>query len=593
MRRMHLEDPPVRTTEAADGPGAGPSDNEAPEPDAARTQAAESDESDESAARLLAPDLPDTSHLNPDGREKISTALRIAVAASLALGLWLRFWTPSALWLDEALTVNIAKAPLGQIASLLRDDGAPPLYYYMLHFWMSVFGQSDLATRSMAGIIGVINIPVAWITGYRVGSRWWTLEAAIGAERTEREHRGRVTAWAVTLLIASSPFAVYYDTEARMYGLVILLGTLTVLSYMSLLKRPTVVQALGLALITSALLYCHYWAFYSTAALGAGTLWCAWKGPYKRPCRYALAAIVVGGLSFLPWFGTFWFQLHHTGTPWAAPAGLTAVVFTVTQFAGGNSDPGRALALLFFFLVLLAICGKPLDRWRVLLDVRTRPGVRILAVGVVAAVVIGILAGRLSGSTFADRYTAMILLPTLVVMAFGLTSLSDPRIRNVVLGAAVFFGFLAAVPNAFISRTQAGQVGKAILAAAANRDVVAYCPDQLGPGVSRVTGDRFQQITFPRGTGPQIVDWVNYLKVVEDAPPGPFVAEVEKMAGPTGAVWYVWAPSYNGYGFKCQEIADALRRWPGHTQVDVVKAAASDTPFEIYEGEALDRFKPT
>ena len=581
MRPMHLEDPPVRTSEAAFG-------SEVrlptlpPEPAAPRVGADDVPQLDD----------PDMSFLTADGRERVPVTVQIAVVLSLALAVWLRFWTPSALWLDEALTVNIAKAPLGHIGALLRDDGAPPLYYYMLHFWIAVFGSGNLATRSLSGVIGLINLPVAWLAGYRVGARWWTLDDASPDERLERIHRGRVTAWAVTLLVASSPFAVYYDTEARMYGMVILLGTLMVLSYMSLLRRPTVLQAAALAAITSGLLYSHYWAFYSTAVAGIGTLWCARKGPYKRACLYALAGLTAGCLTFVPWIPTFWFQLHHTGTPWAAPAQLTVVVFTVTQFAGGNSDPGRALAVVFFFLALLAVCGVPLDRWRVLLDVRTRPGVRVLAVSVVSTIVFGVLAGRLSGSTFADRYTAMILFPALVVMAYGLTSLNDPRTRNAFLAAAVFLGFLAAVPNAFISRTQAGQVGAAIAAHARPHDVIAYCPDQLGPAVSRVLGDKYQQITFPHETGPQIVDWVNYLQFVRSAKAAPFVKKVEKMAGATGSVWYVWAPSYTGFSFDCQEIADALRLWPGHKQVDVVKALGSDTPFEIYEGEALDRFSP-
>lgn len=80
------------------------------------------------------------------------------------------------MWLDEALTVNIARAPLHLIPHLLRDDGAPPLYYVLLHFWMKVFGTSDLGARSLSGVIGVITLPVAWVAGYRVGSQSW-LEA--------------------------------------------------------------------------------------------------------------------------------------------------------------------------------------------------------------------------------------------------------------------------------------------------------------------------------------------------------------------------------------------------------------------------------
>ena len=52
-------------------------------------------------------------------------------------------------------------------------------------------------------------------------------------------------AWTTTLLVATSPFAVYYDTEARMYSLVILLSALGILAYCAVLRRPSVWNAGG------------------------------------------------------------------------------------------------------------------------------------------------------------------------------------------------------------------------------------------------------------------------------------------------------------------------------------------------------------
>jgi hypothetical protein len=576
---MHLEDPLVRTSEvAAHDDALAVADAGAPAP---------SDEAGGSGE----PNSPDTTG-GSHGWPGWAVAVKAAVVVTLGVAIWLRFSTRSALWLDEALTVDIARAPLHQIPALLRDDGAPPLYYYLLHFWMQIFGQGNLAVRSLSGVIGVINLPVAWITGYRIGSRWWTLESASPEEQAARRGRGRATAWAVTLLVATSPFVVYYDTEARMYGLVILLGTLSVLSLTSMLRRPTLWNAAGFAVITSASLYSHYWTLYSIGLIGAGVAWFAWKGPYRQACRYAVAAVAVGCLSFVPWLPTLLFQTRHTGTPWAAPAQLTAVVFTITQFAGGDSDFGRALAAMFFFFGVLGVFGAPMNRWLVVLDIRTRPGVRLIAAVVLGTLVLGILAGRIDGSTFADRYTAAVLFPALVVMAYGLTSIGDRRTRNGLLALAVLLGFLAAVPNAFIQRTGAGKVGAAILAEAHPADVIAYCPDQLGPAVSRVLGGRFDEITFPRGTTPEIVDWVDYLKAVAAASTKDFVHKVERLAGPSGTVFYVWAPLYNGYAGKCQTILHDFISWPGHHYKVLLNTLKADTPFEIYEGSTLDRFTP-
>ena len=114
------------------------------------------------------------------------TLVAAAGGAVLVVTVVLRFWTPSPMWLDEALTVNIAKAPLHLIPHLLRDDGAPPLYYVLLHFWMKVFGTRDLGARSLSGVIGILTLPVAWIAGYRVDSQSWRVRGVTSPGAAER-----------------------------------------------------------------------------------------------------------------------------------------------------------------------------------------------------------------------------------------------------------------------------------------------------------------------------------------------------------------------------------------------------------------------
>jgi hypothetical protein len=523
----------------------------------------------------------------------------VLTAAVLVFSVALRFWTPSPMWLDEALTVDIARAPLHLIPGLLRHDGAPPLYYVLLHFWMKVFGTSDLGARSLSGVIGVLTLPAAWVAGYRIGAQSWREHANVPGEASldgtvpaaDRDRAGRLVAWTVTLLVGTSPFAVYYDTEARMYSLVILLSTLGVLAIVAVLARPTIWNTLALAIITCALEYSHYWALFLVATTALGTAWFAWRGPRARSCRFALAALFLGTCGFIPWLPNLAFQLQHTGTPWAAPADFTALVFTFTQFAGGDSDAGRALALVLAFLALLGLAGSALDGRRVVLDLRTRPGVRALVILAVGTLLMALIVGKATGSTFADRYSAVILTPCLLVVAYGVTSLVDRRVRHGVVAVAVIFGLAASIPNAFLTRTQASQVASAVLPRAHQGDVVAFCPDQLGPAVSRELNGRFDEVAFPRANAPEIVDWVNYAATVEQARPALFVKLLESRAGATHTIFYVWAPGYVSYGNDCQEIADGLAA--NRRQQGLVAEEASDTPFEIFEGENLYRYPPS
>ena len=53
-------------------------------------------------------------------------------------------------WMDEGLSVGISSHSLFSIPHVLRHDGSPPLYYLMLHVWMSVFGSSESSTHTLS-----------------------------------------------------------------------------------------------------------------------------------------------------------------------------------------------------------------------------------------------------------------------------------------------------------------------------------------------------------------------------------------------------------------------------------------------------------
>ena len=80
---------------------------------------------------------------SPDTRPRDRTLALVALGALVIVGCVVRFLTRSPLWLDEALSVDIARLPLGDIPEALRHDGHPPLYYVLLHGWMAAFGEGD------------------------------------------------------------------------------------------------------------------------------------------------------------------------------------------------------------------------------------------------------------------------------------------------------------------------------------------------------------------------------------------------------------------------------------------------------------------
>jgi 4-amino-4-deoxy-L-arabinose transferase-like glycosyltransferase len=465
----------------------------------------------------------------------------VGAVAVVGLGVVIRFLASSDMWLDEALTLNVARLPLGQIDGALRRDGAPPLYYYLLHFWTDAFGTSDTAVRALSGVLSCATLPFIWVAGRRLG--------------------GRAVAASALVLVASSPFAVRYATENRMYALIGFLSAAGLVALQQCLRRPTIANAGAVALVSALLLYSHYWSIYLVGVTAVWLAWQAWRGPPRRRlgARLGLGAVVVGCLAFLPWVPTFLYQAKHTGTPWAKPTNFAAMVNAVTSFAGGATSEGRALALLYFALAGLGLFGVARGAFHVDLDLRTRPRGRALALvlgGTLAAAIVG---GYASGSAFQSRYASVVFVPLVLLVALGLATLGDRRMRAGVLLATVAFGLASALPNISTSRSQAGEVAATLAQLGRPGDIVAFCPDQLGPAVNRlVPAGRYRMITFPRGTAPTFVNWVDYAAATRAGNPASFALRLELMSAPARQIWLVWAPGYQTYGTKCEAVETVL-----------------------------------
>lgn len=475
----------------------------------------------------------------------------LALVAAIAL----RFASRSDLWLDEALTVNLARLPLRDLPDALRHDGAPPMYYALLHVWMLLFGEGDIAVRALPGVIGIATLPAAYFTGVRLG----------GGDPA----RGRWVGWSLVLLVASSPFAIHYSAETRMYSLAILLVFLGYLAVMRAFERTSLGRLACVSAVTVALLFTHYWSFFLLAVVVAVLLWCAAAGPStrRRAARRILGALVVGGVCFLPWVPILLSQLRHTGTPWASSTiSPSTVASTLSQFAGGRPIVGRVLLVV---LALLAVGG-------VVVRARgdgegTAPGlstVRWVALVGAATLLVGLALSYVAGSTYQVRYAAVMFPFVVMVAAFGLMIITDLRLRMLALTVAVVLGLVGGWRLVDEQRTQAGAVATAIVKDAHRGDVVGYCPDQLGPAVSRLVPGSLgvRQYTFPMTSTPARVDWVDYADKVEAADPAQFATGLTQQAG-GGAIWIVSSGGYQPYALKCETILTQIATVRGPGQV--------------------------
>ena len=298
--------------------------------------------------------------------------------------------------------------------------------------------------------------------------------------------------------------------------------------------------------------------------------------------------MAAGSLLFVPWVPSFLEQMRNTGTPWGTPPKPRAVFDIVLQFGAGLPDTAVPLGLLLYALLALglfgfaagAAAGRP-QPGIVTLDLRGRPPGRMLAAAAGYTMALAVVVGQVTQSAFAIRYAAVVFPLVLLLAALGCATLAGTWRGPVVLGLAVVLGFATAIPNAAGDRTTAGRVAAALRAQAGPGDVVAYCPDQLGPSVSRYLGDAPGAAPAHVPPGHAARSWSTGSTTWRPTrrPPAPFARMLVDLAGPDATVWVVWAPNYRTLGTRCQGLLTDLRALrPGEQRVVKVSTNTSERP---------------
>jgi mannosyltransferase len=470
-----------------------------------------------------------------------SSPTRVAIAVigivAIVAGIVLRFIADTPLWLDEAQSLAIADMALGDIPDALRLDGHPPLYYFMIHIWMEIAGDSDFAVRSFSGIIAVASLPLVWVAGRRLA--------------------GLQAGWLALTAAAVSPFAIRYATEARMYSLVALLGL--ALWYLTdrALTSPKWWRLASIAIVAALALYTHYWSAYLIGALGLVALWAWWRHRNKAGPKIAIA-LTVGILCFLPWTPIMLDQLAHTGTPWALPSAPTRLFAETIITFGGSSAHGEsivlAVGLTLLFAVGALVSSEPrgdILMWRGEPFMRQPVSVVLITLGA------GSVVSYLLSAAFQARYAAVVALLFSALVGVGLAKIGDLPVRVLAVFLVVGLGLTTGLRVANTDRSQADEIAAALEERAEPGDMVFFCPDQLGPASVRAMPDDLDGLSYPLLTDAALVDWRDYQERHDAANPIEFAAEIHEMTLNQN-LWIVWLNGYRTLGTHCGDIVLTL-----------------------------------
>jgi mannosyltransferase len=222
-------------------------------------------------------------------RWRASPALLLAVGTLTALACALRVvGMDQSLFGDEYFTYTIVTGNglSGVWNQVYEISITPPLHYGLAWLAVQFGGDSIMLVRLPSLVFGTAIVPVVFFLGRRIGGDRVGLLAA--------------------LLIALSPFAIFYSTEARAYGTLMFLVAVSTFALLRSVDGRGRGWWVVYVLSSCAALWAHYTAVFVLASQAAWALW-----THRARVRELLVAQLAVGLGYLPWVPGFLEQRGH------------------------------------------------------------------------------------------------------------------------------------------------------------------------------------------------------------------------------------------------------------------------------------------
>jgi mannosyltransferase len=198
---------------------------------------------------VLPPPVASSPVISKDTTSPIRIGLSVGLIALIALILRLYALTAKSFWLDEGISVEIARLPWNQLLFVLRHREANmALYYLLLRFWL-FFGSSEGYIRGLSVLFSVATIPLL----YALGSRLF----------------GRVAGLLGAWLLAINAYHIRYAQEARGYAMVVFFSALAGWLLVRNLQEPVTAQWGAYAAAGALAVYSHLFGALVVIAHGA------------------------------------------------------------------------------------------------------------------------------------------------------------------------------------------------------------------------------------------------------------------------------------------------------------------------------------
>lgn len=192
---------------------------------------------------------------SPTFRKVVPLALIVLI---LIVGTAARFHLIGAqsLWHDEGASYGLAVRSIPETARFAAVEVHVPLYFWGLHLWMGVAGESEFSLRLFSAFGSLLGIAMAYTLG--------------------RKLFGTVAGLAAAAFILFNTFSIHYAQEVRMYAWMTFIAGLGFWLLVHFVEKRTWRWAVGLAAVNFVGMFTHY--SYVFIMLGQGVMAVLWLG---------------------------------------------------------------------------------------------------------------------------------------------------------------------------------------------------------------------------------------------------------------------------------------------------------------------------
>jgi len=331
----------------------------------------------------------------------------------------------TSLWGDESFTAVAVQNNFSRMLQIVANDTAPPLYYIFLFIWTRIFGNSEIAIRSLSVLLYLGTIFTVYLIAKKIQGKWAGIFAA--------------------LLALANPFLFPFAFEGRMYAILVFFVTLSFYFFIKdnrRLKSATTNSAvanfssrlsLGYVISSAAALYSHHYAalalifqFLYRLFVGVAQFIARYKN--NRPAKPWRSGAITKifkpylfiGLLYLPWLYPLYKQLTMVSSGfWLGKPKLIDLPLLYGKYLIGSKllFPWQKYLIIFPILILI------LKKWK-----KNLKSNLLLLGWAIVPVLIAFLISQGKTSLFYDRYLIFIIPAITLLLAVNYRKISLPLI---------------------------------------------------------------------------------------------------------------------------------------------------------------------